>query len=595
MRRRLTLAAAGAALAGLAVLAWSLVALPRARARALERERAAIEEVARGLADSLGLEALPPDLPARLRALAAVAGARLTVVGEDDRVLADSAVSDARTMDVHGSRPEVVAARRDGHARLRRRSASLSREMEYAAQPVPGTRVVARAARDARAVDASVADAASLDPLGVLVALLAGAVAAVVVAAPAAAALSSVVSAVRAFGRGDRTARVPVRAPASVRDLVEAWRETSETVGTALDEAEAQRARLAALLDGLPEAVLVVDGDEDVRYVNAAARAMLRLPEGEAAEGRPLHAWIREPHVLTLLRGAVARGESGEAEVAFGEGPTRLVRFHAAPVRGGEPGAFLLARDISALRRLERMRSDFVANVSHELRTPIAAIAGAAETLADGALGDPEAGPRFVDTVRRQADRLRVLVDDLLTLSRLESAREAVERVPVDFSVVARQACEAMGARARDGGVSLEVEAPGPLRVGGDPEALRRLVDNLVLNAVTYTPRGGRVHVRLRPEGGRAVLSVADTGIGIAPEHLDRIFERFYRVDKARSRAKGGTGLGLAIVKHAVALHEGDVRVESRLGRGSTFTASIPLLGEGGASADEGIAGPERA
>jgi two-component system phosphate regulon sensor histidine kinase PhoR len=223
----------------------------------------------------------------------------------------------------------------------------------------------------------------------------------------------------------------------------------------------------------------------------------------------------------------------------------------------------------------------FVANVSHELRTPLAAIAGAAETLSEGALHDPEAGPKFLDTITRHADRLKALVDDLLTLSRLESSPESIDRVPVDFAHVVRQSCDAVAGRARDAGLALEVHADFAVRVLGDPEALRRLVDNLVVNAVTYTPSGGWVKVSLAAEGGRAVLTVADSGIGIPPEHIERIFERFFRVDKARSRAKGGTGLGLAIVKHAVNLHGGQVAVDSRPGAGSTFTVSIPVSKDG--------------
>ena len=192
-------------------------------------------------------------------------------------------------------------------------------------------------------------------------------------------------------------------------------------------------------------------------------------------------------------------------------------------------------------------------------------------------MADTVEGPRFVGAISRQADRLTALVDDLLTLSRLESAPEAIERVPVDFGQVVRQSCEAVAAKVRDGELRLEVHADGALRVLGDPEALRRLVDNLVVNAVTYTPTGGWVRVGLAAEDGRAVLTVADSGIGIPAEHIERIFERFYRVDKARSRSKGGTGLGLAIVKHSVNLHGGEISVQSRPGAGSTFTVSIPL------------------
>ncbi len=319
-----------------------------------------------------------------------------------------------------------------------------------------------------------------------------------------------------------------------------------------------------------------------ISSARTALRALTReCPVCAGGEGRPLHHLVRDPMVLVTIRAALKGAEPPEEDVVWDGAPKRLLRVRAAPVERGARGAILLVGDVSTIRRLERMRTDFVANVSHELRTPLAAIAGAAETLSEGALHDPEAGPKFLDTITRHADRLKALVDDLLTLSRLESSPESIDRVPVDFAHVVRQSCDAVAGRARDAGLALEVHADAAVRVLGDPEALRRLVDNLVVNAVTYTPTGGWVKVSLAAEGNRAVLTVADSGIGIPPEHIERIFERFFRVDKARSRAKGGTGLGLAIVKHAVNLHGGQVAVDSRPGAGSTFTVSIPVSKDG--------------
>jgi two-component system phosphate regulon sensor histidine kinase PhoR len=581
--------ASTAVVALLAIGAWAAVALPRTREAARERERQALSRAAEALADDVARRGSGGDLAARVAAAAGVAGMRLTVVGEADRVLVDSATTDARVFDAHGERPEVVEARRTGRARVRRFSRSLSQETEYAAARVGDTRVVARAARPASDVDEVALAAARLHP-GVAAALVAFAGAAGAwLARPTQRAIEAIAASVSTVGRPD--APPPPRdVPGPLLPLARAWEETSQRLSDALDRAVAGHERLSSVLEGMAEAVLAVDREENVQFLNEPARVLLRLGDGEQGEGRPLHALLREPRVLRILRAALEAGEHGEAEVVWGEAPPRLVRFSAAPVRGGGPGAFLLARDISTLRRLERMRSDFVANVSHELRTPISAIAGAAETLAEGALSDGEAAPRFVDAIRRHADRLRALVDDLLTLSRLESAPETIERVPVDLALVARHACEAVASRAKQAGLALEVDSNGPVRVLGDPEALRRLVDNLVVNALTYTPAGGRVSVSVRLQGGRAVLVVADTGIGIAREHVDRIFERFYRVDKARSREKGGTGLGLAIVKHAVNLHEGEIRVESRVGQGSTFTVSIPRVEPAGSTRGGGQA-----
>jgi two-component system phosphate regulon sensor histidine kinase PhoR len=454
------------------------------------------------------------------------------------------------------------------------------RELWYAAERVPGTRAVARAALDAREAEAQFARESRFPWLAGLLAVAVGGVAAALLLAPTAAGVRAVTRALRGIQAGDLSQRVPLRGPDFLRGLSTSFNDTAERLQEDVDRVRAERGRLFTVLDGMVEGVLAVDASEGVRFVNGAARALLGLPADVVAEGRPVQEVVRDPAVLALVRRAVRGGEAGEAEVVWYGSPRRRLQVSAAPVREGGAGAIVLVRDVSTLRRLERMRTDFVANVSHELRTPLAAIAGAAETLAAGALDDPSAARGFVEAIGRQSDRLRALVDDLLTLSRLESAPETIERVPVDFALVVRQACEAVAGRAREAGLSLETRVEGSVRLLGDPEALRRLVDNLVVNAVTYSPPGAWVRVTLSTEGGAAILVVADGGIGIGPEHLERIFERFYRVDKARSRSKGGTGLGLAIVKHSVALHGGEVDVHSRPGEGSTFTVRIPLSKE---------------
>ncbi|MCC7136861.1 MAG: PAS domain-containing protein [Planctomycetes bacterium] len=521
------------------------------------------------------------DLDARMKEAGRRAGLRFTVIGEDGAVLADSAVADVRAMENHARRPEVVEALERGESLSSRTSGSVNRGLRYAAVRVPGSRAVARAALDLEAVEAFADEESRFPWVAGLLAVVAAAALAGLLLAPTAAGVRAVARALASLQGGDLAARVPVRGPDFLRGLSSAFNATADRLQADVDRVRTEGARLQAVLDDMTEGVLSIDREERVGFVNRSGRALLRVPDGEAVEGRPLHHFVRDPRLLALVRDALRGQDPAEEDLVQDGPPRRLLRVHAAPVEGGARGAILLLGDVSTLRRLERMRTDFVANVSHELRTPLAAIAGAAETLAEGGLADAEAAPRFVGTIARHADRLRALVDDLLTLSRLESAPETIERVPVDFALVVRQSCEAVAGRARDGQLALEVHADGPVRVLGDPEALRRLVDNLVVNAVTYTPAGGWVRVGLAVDAGRAVLTVADSGIGIAPEHLERIFERFYRVDKARSRAKGGTGLGLAIVKHSVNLHGGAIDVVSRPGAGSTFTVSVPLPREG--------------
>jgi two-component system phosphate regulon sensor histidine kinase PhoR len=236
-------------------------------------------------------------------------------------------------------------------------------------------------------------------------------------------------------------------------------------------------------------------------------------------------------------------------------------------------------RDTTDLTRVADMRRDFVANVSHELKTPLAAIRGFAETLRDGALDEPAVARRFTERIVSQCRRLQELLEDLLTLSRLEGVAPALEREPVALAAIIHRAVELLAAVAREKKVAIEVETgEEPLPpVLGDPDGLERLVLNLLDNAIKYNHPEGRITIRLSRTDGEALLEVTDTGIGIPPDSIPRLFERFYRVDKGRAREEGGTGLGLAIVKHVAQTHGGQVEVESRAGQGSTFRVRLPL------------------
>jgi two-component system phosphate regulon sensor histidine kinase PhoR len=259
----------------------------------------------------------------------------------------------------------------------------------------------------------------------------------------------------------------------------------------------------------------------------------------------------------------------------------RVLLLQASPLRdaaGELSGAVLVLHDVTELRHLEEVRRDFVANVSHEVKTPLTAIRGMVETILEDPSMDEPTRNRFLERVRSQAGRLSALVTDLLTLSRVERREEAPEKGTLDLRGPVRESFEQQTSEGEDKGLSMEIETPdSPVPVFGDMEALRQAVDNLLSNAVRYTPSEGRIWVRLRTEGEFAVVEVQDTGIGIEPRHQERVFERFYRVDKARSRELGGTGLGLSIVKHITIAHEGSVSLESAPGQGSTFRIRLPL------------------
>jgi two-component system phosphate regulon sensor histidine kinase PhoR len=333
------------------------------------------------------------------------------------------------------------------------------------------------------------------------------------------------------------------------------------------------------VLANVPDPVLLVGPDGLVREANAAARALLptlRL-------GQPLSFGLRAPDILEAV--AAASGVSAHAEYRERGPAERTFAVEITALSGPEgesPEVMLFFRDLTEARRLERMRVDFIANVSHELRTPLASVVGFIETLQGPARDDAAARERFLAIMQGQAWRMTRLIDDLLSLSRIELREHVAPAALVDLRSVAAQIIDTLGPMARDRGVEITLDAPGePFTVLGDRDELLRVIENLVENAVKYGDSGGRVQVAILRRGGAIELSVRDYGPGIAHEHLPRLTERFYRVDVAESREKGGTGLGLAIVKHIVNRHRGRLAIASEPGQGATFTVSLPAAPAG--------------
>ncbi len=343
-----------------------------------------------------------------------------------------------------------------------------------------------------------------------------------------------------------------------------------------------------ALLDGLPDPVVVVDRHSTVVEANRAARSLLP----GLRPGRPLFLGLRHPDVLDGVEATFARGEPRRVEFTARLPVERTFEVQISALAtdhtttddaAGDAAILLYFRDLTEARRLEHMRVDFVANVSHELRTPLASLLGFVETLQGPAREDGAARERFLDIMRGQAQRMARLIDDLLSLSRIEMRAHVAPQTPVALQPLLRHMVETLAALARERGVEIRLDMPDePLSVPGDRDELLRLVDNLVENAVKYGESGRFVDValaRMSPSANRPTeiaLSVRDYGPGIAPEHLPRLTERFYRADVAESRAKGGTGLGLAIVKHIVARHRGRLSIESEPGAGALFTVLLP-------------------
>jgi two-component system phosphate regulon sensor histidine kinase PhoR len=554
----------------------------------------------------------PPELQRWVRQLAGDEGLRITVVTAGGAVLADSARTPEQlaAMDNHRTRPEIhqaLAAGGPAPASGTPAAPALGTSAAFAptAPPAPPTAGTGTSVRRSATTGETYVYAARTfsdsrgrtfvlrlaEPLA-LIRRLRGHLAAAMGLALAAAALAVMVTALwldrRLFrplyglitGAGElasgRARRVAVPAEGELAALAIALNRLAETAETRFAEVRKERDQLQSILASMSEGVLVVGADRRALLVNPAFQRLFDLA-GDVA-GRPLLELVRRPELARIVDDTLTLGEPQGGQIELQTPERRTLLLASAALAGGEHGAVLVARDTTELTRVADMRRDFVANVSHELKTPLAAIRGYAETLRDGALGEPPTALRFTDRILWQCRRLQALLDDLLTLSRLETVAIAAERSAVDLRQLARRAVELLAAAAQERGIQVEIDEPAPLPdLVGDESGLERLLVNLLHNAIKYNRPGGTVAIRLLRQGGDLLIEVADTGIGIPQDSLARIFERFYRVDKGRAREEGGTGLGLAIVKHVAQAHGGQVEVESRPGRGSTFRVRLPL------------------
>jgi len=335
--------------------------------------------------------------------------------------------------------------------------------------------------------------------------------------------------------------------------------------------------RMESVLGSMIEGVLAVDRDEKIILLNREAKRMLAISQIDVI-GRPLRELVRHPELIQAVAQAGEQQQPVFSEFTTARIPRRVLSLRVTPLPNDEAdGLTVVLEDITELRQLENMRRDFAANVSHELKTPLTAIKAYAETLRLGAINDPHHCQHFIEQIEIQSERLHQLILDLLQLAQVESGKAGLDIQPVDLTEICRQGLEFFSEEASRRQVDLKlIEPDRSLIIQTDVEAIRTIVENLLSNAIRYTPAQGQVVVECSRARGWALLEVRDTGIGIAPEHHDRIFERFYRADKARSRDVGGTGLGLSIVKHLTQSLGGQVQLESELSRGSTFRVRIP-------------------
>lgn len=379
---------------------------------------------------------------------------------------------------------------------------------------------------------------------------------------------------------GDYGQRLPGSVWGESRSLASTFNTMSNRLEAQFQQLEADRQQLRTILGGMVEGVIGLGPQQRVLFANEAAGRMLEF-DPQNAIGRPIWEITRLPRIQQVLEKAL-KGTDAHREEFDWKGPTaRQLAIYVAPLPGDPaPGAVLVLHDITELRRLERLRQDFVANVSHELKTPLSVIKACIEALIDGAVEEPESRKPFLDQINEQGERLHSLILDLISLARIESGEEVMDFQPVSLEQAVAECLDRHAPRAEAKMIELAAVPPSngtlDLNVWADEEALGQILDNLVDNAVKYTPEGGCIQVRWLGNGSSVQLQVDDSGPGIPERDLARIFERFYRVDKARSRELGGTGLGLAIVKHLVQVMQGTVKAASTVGKGTTFTVVLP-------------------
>jgi len=515
----------------------------------------------------------------RVRELASSLACRITIIEEDGRVLGDSE-ADAYKMENHRGRDEVMRASVAGQGDKIRHSATVGVDFLY----------LARRVQTSDGKPYYVRLSVHLADLARQVHLLYGALASVCVAAIIAAAGLGFIFATRhtapvreladfahALAEGNMQRRLLSGGQGEIATLTASLNAMADSISALLDQTGKNRAELLAILTSMSDGVVATDTRQRVVLVNEKAAELLGF-ELHGAQGRPLFELVSNEPILRIASDVLKDGQRRTLQVSPLTGRYLDIAACTFPTDQPAAGLVLVAHDTTRSVRYQELRKEFVANVSHELRTPLTVIKGFTETLMEGALTDPVAGPKFLGTIRRHVDQLTNLVSDLLELSRLESSPELPRPVRVDISSVVRRAADLLQPAAQHKSQTLLLEAGHGLpRVLGNPDYLERAVSNLIDNAIKYSPEGGTIRVAVRQDAQSVSVEVEDNGIGISADDIARIFERFYRADRSRSREMGGTGLGLSIVKHVAQVHGGSIEVTSTPGAGSCFRLKIPL------------------
>lgn len=507
---------------------------------------------------------------------------RLTVILPDGKVIADSR-SEPALMDNHANRPEVEAAIHGNHSRSIRKSFTLKNALMYWAQPIvtgAGVIGVIRTAVPASAIDTALSAILWKTGWEALATALCAALFGAFVSRRISRPLEHITRMARAYAQGDMELRLPQQNTVELQQLVDAFNETADRFSNRLRQMNIQHAEEEAILGAMNEGVLAVNHQDRIITVNQAAIDLLGISQRPQTDG-PIESVIRNIALLNAIADVRKHHQPIEQEIILPQPEQRVIHFRATPLidtHAQSFGVLLVMTNLTRLRKLETVRKDFVANVSHELKTPITSIKGFVETLLSGAIDEPENARHFLQILSRQVNRLNHIVDDLLSLSRIEQSmeRDTIEKNDTILLDVVDLAVQVCSGKSSEKSIRIERDCPAELKARINPPLFEEALVNVVMNAIQYSKPESEIRICCIRQDGWIRIDVTDSGCGIASEHLPRIFERFYRVDPGRSRKDGGTGLGLAIVRNIMSAHGGKVDVQSEPGKGSTFSLLIP-------------------
>jgi two-component system phosphate regulon sensor histidine kinase PhoR len=521
-----------------------------------------------------------------------ITDSRVTFIRGDGVVLGDSD-HDPKTMDNHLKREEVIKAKESGVGRAVRRSDTVKENLLYVAKLVdpanPNSDII-RLALSLKTVDKSIQRIWLTLLIGLLILFVAAALISYRVASGLTRPLEQITRVSKRIKNLDYQARVTVKRSDEIGELGQAINAMADSLQVQMARIHQNESQLASVLDNMINGIIMIDQTGRIGLINRYAEELLGFSARELV-GRHYGEAKQQYELSQIIKDGLERREHLREEITFYFPEERLLDLNLVPIIEDKEvfgGILLVLQDVTAIRRLERMRSEFVANVSHELKTPITAVKGFAETLLGGAVNDPETARSFLQIIFDESDRLNRLIGDILELSKIESRRVPLQFSPIELSTFINKTIELMGSEALRKNIRISVKVEPDIYIEADEDRLRQIIMNLLANGISYTPEGGQVSIHAEPVTSKGIgermdydhirIHISDTGIGIPKKDLPRIFERFYRVDKARSRSSGGTGLGLSIVKHLVELHRGSISVDSKVGNGSTFTIELPVI-----------------